>query len=124
MTPPTQRLCRCCVRFDQGRRDSQVCRCVPVSGQVVQSGRGRFCFQFFSCSLVFPYFVFPSTLGSRHQSSVIQSYLAALAVKRHTPLYVRRAVPVKPSNYGAARVPGIPTCGQSQSGQPVHYTSY
>ncbi len=35
-------------RCDQGRRDSKVCRCVPVSWQVVQSGRrGRFCFQFF-----------------------------------------------------------------------------
>jgi hypothetical protein len=38
---------------------------------------------------------------ARHQSSVIQSYLAALAVKRHTPLYVRRAAPV---NYSVAWV--------------------
>jgi hypothetical protein len=47
-TPPTQLLCSC-VRFDQGRRASQLCRCgQSVGSRWCSKGKMRFCFQFFS----------------------------------------------------------------------------
>ena len=46
MTPPTQLLCSC-VRCDQGRRASQLCRCGQSVGRWCSKGKRGSVFSFF-----------------------------------------------------------------------------